>query len=145
VGGAPDAPPRWLAVAYCLTRPLCLWSLWSRWLATALAVLAGVGWTLVQVKLPTVFHSPDSSHYLKIAAGHTELVEQPFASRQLGPLVAAGLGKLLGGSLHKGFLLEGFLSLAFAMGVTCWLATKTAAPRWLLPAMMLVPSWAVLL
>jgi len=122
-----------------------LWSLQARWLAIVLAVLAGVGQTLVKVQLPTVFHSPDSSHYLQIAAGHTELVEQPFASRQLGPLVAAGLGKLLGGSLHGGFLLQGFLSLALAMGVTCWLATKTAAPRWLLLAMMLVPSWAVLL
>jgi hypothetical protein len=113
--------------------------------AIALAVLAGVGWTLAQVKLPTVFHSPDSGHYLKIAAGHTELVEQPFASRQLGPLVAAGLGRLLGGDLHEGFLVQGFLSLAFALGVTCWLAVRSAAPRWVLVALVLVPSWAVLL
>jgi hypothetical protein len=120
-----------------------VWSVRARWLALVVAVLIGVGWTLVQVRLPTVFHSPDSSHYLKIAAGHTELVEQPFASRQLGPRVAARLGKLLG-DIHRGFLLQGFLSLAFAMGVTCWLALKTAAPRWMLLALLLVPSWAVL-
>jgi hypothetical protein len=127
-----------------LTHPLRSLPPWARWLALAVAVLIGVGWTLVQVRLPTVFHSPDSSHYLKIAAGHTELVEQPFASRQLGPRVAAGLGRLLGGDLHRGFLLQGFLSLAFAMGVTCWLALRSAAPRWMLPAIQLVPSWAVL-
>jgi hypothetical protein len=127
-----------------LTEPLSAGSARFSWLALLAAVLIGVGWTMVQVKLPTVFHSPDSSHYLQIAAGHTELVEQPFASRQLGPLVAAGFGKLFGGSLHRGFLLQGFLSLALAMGVTCWLATKTAAPRWMLSAIVLVPSWAVL-
>jgi hypothetical protein len=128
-----------------LVQPLRAWSANLRWLAIAFAVLLGVGWTLVQVQLPTVFHSPDSSHYLKIAAGHTEMVEQPFASRQLGPRVAAGLGWLLGGDLHRGFLVQGFFSLLVAMGVTCWLALKTSAPRWLLLAMMLVPSWAVLL
>jgi hypothetical protein len=140
----PDASEVSTGIAQALTRPLLAWSVRARWLALAVAVLAGVGWTLVQVKLPTVFHSPDSSHYLKLAAGHTELVEQPFASRQLGPRVAAALGRLLGGDLHRGFLLQGFASLAFAMGVTCWLALRSTAPRWMLLAIVLVPSWAVL-
>ncbi len=138
LGGVPAAAVRWLV------QPLCPWSSHVRWLAIPLAVVMGVGWTLVQVQLPTVFHSPDSSHYLKIAAGHTELVEQPFASRQLGPLVAAAMGRLFGGDLHKGFLVQAFLSLAFAMGVTCWLAARSAAPRWMLLALVLVPSWGVL-
>jgi hypothetical protein len=33
------------------------------------------------------------------------------------------------------------LALVFTMGATCWLAVRTAAPRWLLLALMLVPSW----
>jgi hypothetical protein len=140
----PDASEVSRGIAKALTRPLRAWDVRVRWLALVVAVLLGVGWTLVQVRLPTVFHSPDSSHYLKLAAGHTELVEQPFASRQLGPRVAAGLAKVLGGDIHGGFLLQGFASLAFAMGATCWLALRTAAPRWMLLAMMLVPSWAVL-
>jgi hypothetical protein len=140
----PDASEVSTGILHPLTRPLRSLSARARWLALVVAVLIGVGWTLVQVRLPTVFHSPDSSHYLKIAAGYTELVEQPFTSRQLGPRVAAWLAKLLGGDLQGGFLLQGFLSLAFAIGVTCWLALRSAAPRWMLLAMVLVPSWAVL-
>jgi hypothetical protein len=51
---------------------------------------------------------------------------------------------LLGGNLHAGFLVEAVLSLLLAMGVTGWLAMGTAAPRWLLAALMLVASWPVL-
>lgn len=138
---ADEGLPRLLAA---LTAPMCAWSTLARWMAIFAAVLLGVGTTLMLVSLPTVFHSPDSSHYLQIANGHTIDVMQPFASRQLGARVAAWLGRLFGGDVRLGFLVQAGLSLVFAMGATCWLAARTTAPRWLLVALMLVPSWSVL-
>lgn len=125
-----------------LTQPLSVWRGRTRWLATALAVLLGTALVLVAVPWATVFHAPDSSHYLALAAGQT--VMQPFASRQLGARLAALLSRLYGGNLHAGFLLEAALSLVFTLAVTAWLALQTAAPRWMLAALMLVASWPFL-
>jgi hypothetical protein len=127
-----------------LTLPMRAWTQRERWLALVVALLMGAGTTLAIVHLPSVFHSPDSSHYMKIASGLTNTVMQPFASRQLGARVAALLARLMHTGVRQGFLLEAALSLVFAMGVTCWLALQTSAPRWLLAALMLVPSWTLL-
>ncbi len=136
-----EGSPRLL---FALTQPMRGWSARARWMAIAAAVLLGLASVLVQVPLGTVFHSPDSSHYLKIASGHTDQVMQPFASRQLGALTAAWLGRVLGIGVLGGFLVQAALSLTLALGVTCWLAACTEAPRWLLVALVLVPSWPVL-
>jgi hypothetical protein len=125
-------------------QPMRAWSSLQRWIALAVAVAIGVGTTIAIVQLPSVFQSPDSSHYLRIAAGHTDTVMQPFASRQLGAHVAALLAHLMHADLQTGFLIEAALSLIFAMGVTCCLALRTSAPRWLLLALVLVPSWVLL-
>jgi hypothetical protein len=127
-----------------LTLPMCAWNSRQRWVALVVAVLLGAGTTLAIVHMPSVFHAPDSSHYLKIAEGLTDTVMQPFASRQLGARAAALLARLIHADVRQGFLLEAALSLVFAMGVTCWLALRTSAPRWLLLALMLVPSWTLL-
>src|ERR1700744_3444304 len=128
-------------VLFALTEPMRLWERGARSLAVVVAVFVGVGASLLVAPVTRVFDSPDSSHYLKIAAGHTSEVMQPFASRQLGALAAAALGKLPGGNLHAGFWVEAMLSLVVTMGVTCWLASRSAAPRWMLFALMLIPSW----
>ena len=135
--------PGWQRGLEALTEPMCAWSTRARWAALAVAMLLGVGAVLAIVPWTGVFHAPDSSHYLQLAAGRTDVM-QPFVSRQLGARVAAGLGLLLGGDLHAGFLVEAALSLLFTMGVTGWLAMRTTAPRWLLAALMLVASWPVL-
>jgi hypothetical protein len=127
-----------------MTAPMRSWNSRERWVALVLVVVIGAGTTLAIVHVPSVFHSPDSSHYLKIAAGLTDTVMQPFASRQLGARVAALLARLMHADVRQGFLLEAALSLVFAMGVACWLALRTSAPRWLLLALMLVPSWTLL-
>jgi hypothetical protein len=136
-----DAPTN--PIGY-LSQPMRAWSHRQRWLALIITVAIGTSATVAVVRFPLLFHAPDSSHYLKIAAGHTETVMQPFASRQLGARVAAALASLLHAGIHTGFLIEATLSLIFAMGVTCWLALQTSAPRWLLLALMLVPSWVLL-
>jgi hypothetical protein len=128
-------------VIRALTEPMRSWGSGARWAAVVVGVLVGVSASLVVAPLRLVFDSPDSSHYLKIAVGHTNEVMQPWASRQLGARVAAELGTLSGGNLHAGFWVEAMLSLVVAMGVTCWIAARTAAPRWMLLALMLVPSW----
>jgi hypothetical protein len=127
-----------------LTQPMRTWSPQSRWVALAVAVTIGAATTLSIVSIPSVFHAPDSTHYLKIAAGQTDTVMQPFASRQLGARVAAALAHLIHSDIRQGFLLQAAISLLFTMGVTCWLALQTSAPRWLLAALMLVPSWVML-
>ena len=124
-------------------KPMCAWPLRARWAALAVAVALGAGATLAIVPIESVFHSSDSSHYLQIAAGRTDEVMQPFASRQLGALVAAWLARLLHGDLHAGFLVQAAVSLLFALGVTCWLALRTSAPRWLLLALVLTPCWTM--
>jgi hypothetical protein len=128
-------------MVHSLTEPMRSWGTGSRWIAVIVGVLVGVGASLAIAPVRSVFDSPDSSHYLTIAAGHTEQVMQPFASRQLGARVAAALSGSRGGTLHTGFWIEAMLSLIIAMGATCWLAVRTAAPRWMLLALMLMPSW----
>lgn len=93
----------------------------------------------------SVFVAGDARYYLGIATGDYGQVMQPFASRQLGALVVAGLMRLLHKTVETGFLLEATASFIVMLVVTYYLALKTSAPRWLLFAIAFVPFWAFLL
>lgn len=83
----------------------------------------------------------DAPFYVSIAQGDTAHVMQPWALRQLGALVAGALAHLLHWTIERSFLLEGVVSLLFTLGVVYWLMLRTAAPRWMLIAVAVLPSW----
>jgi hypothetical protein len=93
----------------------------------------------------SVYIAGDARFYIAMATGDYSQVMQPFASRQLGALVVAGLMRLLHCTVETGFLLEGTASIAFTLVAIYYLALKTAAPRWFLFAMAFVPFWSFLL
>jgi hypothetical protein len=95
--------------------------------------------------LESVFVAGDARFYLGIATGDYSQVMQPFASRQLGALVVAGLMRLLHCSVESAFVFEGTASIVVMLVAVYYLVLKTAAPRWLLFAIAFVPFWGFLL
>lgn len=93
----------------------------------------------------SVFVAGDARFYLGIATGDYSQVMQPFASRQMGALLAALIAQLLHCSVEQGFVLEGTTSLVVMLVAVYFLALKTRAPRWILFAIALVPFWGLLL
>ncbi len=47
-------------------------------------------------------------------------------------------------SIHGGFFVEAGISLLVLLAVVCWLMLGTAAPRWMLVAVVVVPTWVTL-
>jgi hypothetical protein len=93
----------------------------------------------------SVFVAGDARFYLGIATGDYRQVMQPFASRQLGALVVAALMHVLHWTVERGFLVEGTVSIIVMLAVIYCLSISTAAPRWLVFAIALVPFWTFLL
>jgi len=89
-----------------------------------------------------VFVVPDSTFYMRMAGGGTGLVMQPFASRQLGALFVGAVAHLFHLTVEQSFLVETLLSFAAILSVVYGLMLQTAAPRWMLIAIALVPFWA---
>jgi|GEM_PF-1558849 len=126
--------------ALCL--PMRAWSARQRALAVAAATVVGtaVAWAVALHQQP-FFAIADADPYLRIAAGRNAEVMQPFPSRQLGALLAAGLARLVHTRLEHGFLAEAALALPLLLATVGWLAARTAAPRWVLAALALTPFW----
>jgi hypothetical protein len=125
-----------------LAMPMRAWGARARVIGVLVGLLVGVGFAGLQVAgVESLFHVPDSSHYLKIAAGETNEVMQPFASRQMGALIAGALGRVLPGGVRAGFVVEGVVALVVSLGIVLWLVVRTAAPRWMLLGVVMVPFW----
>lgn len=93
----------------------------------------------------SVYVAADARFYLGIATGDYSQVMQPFASRQLGALLVAGLMHLLHCTVERGFVFEGTASIVVLLVEVYCLVLKTAAPRWILIAIAFVPFWSFLL
>ncbi|MGA7156301.1 MAG: hypothetical protein WBY53_05620 [Acidobacteriaceae bacterium] len=93
----------------------------------------------------SVFVAGDARFYLGIATGDYSEVMQPFASRQLGAIVAALLARILHCTIENGFVLEGTGSLVVMLVGIYYLISATNAPRWILFAIAMVPFWNLLL
>jgi hypothetical protein len=76
--------------------------------------------------LGSVFTQSDVNWYLRISNGQTADVMQPFASRQLGPLLVHLIGRLLHISIYSGFLIEGVFSIFIATAIVGFLLTQSA-------------------
>ncbi len=66
----------------------------------------------------------------------------PFASRQLSPLLVRALVATLHLSLHAAFFLLGTAALLAFFGSVLWLFLRSAAPRFLFPALFGLLFWA---
>ncbi len=125
-----------------VTAPLRRWSRRTHLWAVAACVAACAAYAILQAwKLEGPFSIPDASYYLMIAHGDQAHVMKPFAARQLGALVAAGIAKILHAPVERGFVVEGVASLLFTLAGSFWLLVRTAAPRWMLAVMILLPVW----
>ena len=78
----------------------------------------------------TMFRQPDADFYLGMAIGKPAMM--PFASRQLGPLLAHALHHWLHVGVREGFVVPGVISLLVLIVTTVWLAVRSGAPRWTL-------------
>lgn len=118
------------------------WPVRARLIAGVIAVAASAALVCVIVAhMEPVFSLADTSFYMNIARGDTAHVMQPWASRQLGALVVAALARMLHWTIERSFLLEGGVSLVVTLGTVYWLMLRTAAPRWMLIAAAVLPSW----
>jgi hypothetical protein len=96
-------------------------------------------------QLESVYVAGDARFYLGIATGDYSQVMQPFASRQLGALIVAGLMHLMHCTVERGFVFEGTASIVVMLVAIYYLVLKTAAPRWMLFTIAFVPFWSFLL
>ena len=115
---------------------------YRRWLLVGIFSASALGLGLWMGWFPAYwFAQPDAGHYLDIAAART--VMQPFALRQLSPLVARWLAHLLHLSLQDGFLAEGIGCLAFFVGTTGYLTARSGAPRFVFVAVAASYFWGL--
>ena len=142
----PEQSPRHWLVAPLDTLPGRV-----RWaLVLGLTLLCALLSLAVQRTQESPFLVPDSTFYVEMAQGSIQLVPQPFASRPLAPLLVRALahgfprtGAHTG--VELGFALLASASLLCTLLVVFWLATRTAAPAWLLLALAAVAFWGQLL
>ena len=122
--------------------PMCQWTAAERRWATGVAVLLGTVYAVAfGAVMGDFFRQSDLIWYAAMASGHMRGVMQPFALRQLGPLVVRGLGAAFHLSLQQAFVVEGTLALLVSLLTVCALAVRTSAPRWLLLAIVAMPFW----
>jgi hypothetical protein len=134
-------PTEWRLVR-ALTAPMRAWSRPTQlWVAAVCVALCAAYAIPMAFRVYPVFQIADAPYYLMIAHGDQAHVMKPFAARQLGALVAAGIARLLHAGVERGFLVEGVLSFLFTLAGVYWLMVRTAAPRWMLAAMILLPVW----
>ena len=122
--------------------PLSRWNKPARRGAVVLAIVVTAAYAIVGARyFGSIFSMSDVGWYLRMAAGDSHSVMQPFASRQLGPAVVRVLARLLHWPVQSAFLLQGVVSLIVVLATVYALIVRSAAPRWVLVAVALVPFW----
>jgi hypothetical protein len=117
----------------------------AKGIALACGVLLGASLAVsIAAHQQPFFHIADSSQYLRLANGNVQGAMQPFASRPLAPMLARALAALLHVSIHGGFYVEAAGSLLVLLAAVCWLMLGASAPRWMLVAVVVVPTWVTL-
>jgi hypothetical protein len=128
-----------------LTVPLNAWPRRTQRIAAALAAALSAALSIYRTTfMQWYFHQTDLNFYLNIAQGRSDLVPEPFVARQLGPLLAAGIARLLHITLEHAFIALGVLYLLILLPIVFRLIASTAAPRWMLVAIAIVPYCAML-
>lgn len=87
----------------------------------------------------TMFVQADAESYLGMARGKAEML--PFASRQLGPMLARGIARQYHLPAESAFFDLGLASLLIFLGTTSWLLVRSDAPRWMIYALAGLMFW----
>lgn len=82
----------------------------------------------------SLFSISDVEWYIALAEGHVERVMQPFAMRQLQPLVVRGLSHLTGFSVYSIFIALGIVSVVAVLTIVGGLLLRSGTPVWILIA-----------
>ena len=128
-----------------LSSPMNSWSRrQQRWVAAGATAVTAAFAVTASICFGSIWGQPDGSAYEAIARGETPTVLQPFAYRQLHALTVRGLAALFHRPVEWAFLLVGVLCLVFLLATVFALMTRTAAPRWVLPAAICAPIWPLL-
>ena len=128
-----------------LLAPMRTWSRRTGLVALLGAVAAGAALAIaIAMRLQPFFGIADASEYLELASGNVRGVMQPFASRPLGALLAHALAGLLHTTIYVGYYAEAAIALLVLLAAVCWLMLGSAAPRWMLFGVMVVPTWVTL-
>jgi hypothetical protein len=114
----------------------------SPWTWIKFSIATSVLALLTQRLFGPLFADSDIPYYLDIAAGNTARVLQPFASRQLGALVARWLAGLLHVGIRPGFIIEGLISLFALTAGLGWLLQAFSSDLWVLVAIGGTAFWA---
>lgn len=114
---------------------------WIHWFFAVFVVLTSAVAIIVGTSQGQVFTQSDASEYLAIARGETNVI-QPFASRQLGPLVVRVLSHVSHVSIYSGFLVEGLVSLVALTAITGLLLIEAGVPAALLAAVGGLAFWS---
>lgn len=115
---------------------------WLQWLLCSGSIALTLALTVRLAYIPFAWAIPDGNAYLAIARGDVAQVMQPFASRQLGAMLAAATARLLHSTIEQAFFLQATVSVAFTLAIVAAIAVKTQSPRWLLLAIAIVPFWS---
>ena len=83
--------------------------------------------TLIGTAMGNFFTVPDVEWYLKIAQGNTAAVIQPFAFRQLGPLVCRALTFIPHIGVGSAYVLDGVVSLLVLLGIVGFMLRREGA------------------
>jgi hypothetical protein len=125
-----------------LGTPVSLWPERVRIAAAlgAMVLCATVAYFSIQPAF--IFAVPDADNYQRLSIGDTSRMMQPFASRQMGALVVHALMRGLHISSYAAWYLEAEIAGAALLAVVYGLMAKTAVPRWMLLALVVVPFWS---
>jgi hypothetical protein len=115
-----------------------------RGVVVSAALLTTAFWAVMTRRMQPVFSVPDSASYLRLATGDVAHVMEPWASRQLGALVVRAMAAMVHVSVRQAFLIEAAVALFVTLLVVYWLLLRANAPRWMLVAVAVLPSWAML-
>jgi hypothetical protein len=110
------------------------WVLFSL-VTIALAVAVGMA-------LGDIFTLADTEWYLRIARGDMRDVIQPFASRQLGPLIVKVIAERTRISIESGFFIEAALSIVVTVATVGYLLIRSGVRWGILLAVSLIAFWA---
>lgn len=91
-----------------------------------------------------MFTLPDTDAYLQMASGQGALVPQPFSLRQLGPLLAGGLHRLLHIDLSTAYIGLGVLTFSILIAIVGLILVRSRVNPWWLVVIGGLSFWSTL-
>lgn len=110
---------------------------WLAFTVVTVAIAVAVG-----LVLGGIFTLPDTEWYLRIARGDMRDVIQPFASRQLSPLIVRIIAERTNISIESGFMIQAALSILIAVTTVGYLLIRSGVGLGVMLSVSLIAFWA---